>query len=847
MPTVRASVSSVLAQLRAELEAEARRAAGSNSLISRAEEQQLGDSVTREAAAEVRAAGGAGSTVTVDALVDAAEARLRAFIDGVNQTSGAGAATLSQAEIQAVAATHPEAGQRLARAYELLTGKAVPLPAVVPPPAPVADAALGDVSVLFGHAWELVKSQLRGVSGDNELLSASERANLEPEFLRTAVNAAPPPRNVVGLANHVMNEVVRPRLAEVGIGVEHLDEVDASGNPVAIPISPDAMRRLIEQSPGVAGLLADALVAIGAPRPDLPGLPRRRFGVTGSEPPPPAPGATEAPLPAVLDALRVRLEHDVRAAAGNNDFISLAEQPYLSDAFLRQVAADVRATGGQGSSLRVGPVVDGAMARLSALLAAHDGGGPGAATLSEAEILAVATTDVDAAQRLAQAFEAVTGTPVSVVGPVTPPATPSMGDLGDLNEIHRVLFDYLRGELTRAAGSNLELNANERRTLPPGLIQDAAEATPPPRTVENVLAWMHDHVVLTALADAGLHPQNLGTFDRVLPFHHDDLVPLVAAHPELAGLLADAVAWLKGARPHVPGLPTTWFRNPDHLLGPPVTGVHEVPGAMEPVVFPDVPRVDAVLQQLSSLVEAMDWSRNGSVSLSEAESFVSKLSNNSTYRQGVAALLFDLREQAYAKVGRSPTVAEIKAELATLGERVHRLGWIESHSISAWDPIGLVDREPHAQQVLDLVRYGLDIDQEPYIRLFDHEGDRAVADRRPLVLDGEPAAVVRNIVFHFNKADNDNHWPRWSGVSTSRYVLDAGETQSVVDTLRAQPAARQQALFEALVAWFDKAGVGTLYLEEPARPIMEALAVELGHPRRFPPGTSNAPALPRSF
>jgi hypothetical protein len=136
MPTIRAKTTDVLAQVTATLRQEAAAAAGTNDLVSRDEQRALAPDL-QAAANDVRTAGGPGSRVAVDALVAEASSKVAALLGQVNQPSGSGAALVSADEVRALAALDPAAGARVARGYELITGRRVELPVGGPGAPPV--------------------------------------------------------------------------------------------------------------------------------------------------------------------------------------------------------------------------------------------------------------------------------------------------------------------------------------------------------------------------------------------------------------------------------------------------------------------------------------------------------------------------------------------------------------------------------------------------------------------------------------------------------------------------------------------------------------------------------------
>lgn len=79
--TIRATTLDVLTRTRDALRAEAQAAAG-NTLLSKAEQDALAPSLLKDAAVAVRAQGGSGARVEVDALVQEAARNLEALLGG---------------------------------------------------------------------------------------------------------------------------------------------------------------------------------------------------------------------------------------------------------------------------------------------------------------------------------------------------------------------------------------------------------------------------------------------------------------------------------------------------------------------------------------------------------------------------------------------------------------------------------------------------------------------------------------------------------------------------------------------------------------------------------------------
>ena len=122
MPTVSAARDQVLTRVQTELVKDALAAAGKGGVLSKAEQDTLHrDDVLKNAAMELRRNGGKGTVVRLAPLVDAAAAKVIGALDGVDKP-GRGKGKISRAEARQAVATKGDAGFRIGRAFELLTG-----------------------------------------------------------------------------------------------------------------------------------------------------------------------------------------------------------------------------------------------------------------------------------------------------------------------------------------------------------------------------------------------------------------------------------------------------------------------------------------------------------------------------------------------------------------------------------------------------------------------------------------------------------------------------------------------------------------------------------------------------
>jgi len=166
MPSIRAKTVDILAQVRTQLNADAQTAAG-NALLSKTEQNGLVDGdVLKEVAPDVRTQDG---SVHVGPLVDAASARIQTLLGGVNTTTPD---YVSKTEVKKLAGVDFGAATRVAKAFELITGKAIDLvPAKPAKPGsqsalPLANLAIGANGMMgLGGALNGNALELKGMGG----------------------------------------------------------------------------------------------------------------------------------------------------------------------------------------------------------------------------------------------------------------------------------------------------------------------------------------------------------------------------------------------------------------------------------------------------------------------------------------------------------------------------------------------------------------------------------------------------------------------------------------------------------------------------------------------------------
>ncbi len=136
----RVRTADVLATVNRTVQEQAAAAAGNNTLISHSEQTTLPADLDAVAQA-MRADGGPGTLVGVDALVQRATSAIKDAVDSANVR---GAQWLSKVEIKALVEAQPAIGARVRTAIDLLAVAPPPAPVDALPPGPLSGAQIRD-------------------------------------------------------------------------------------------------------------------------------------------------------------------------------------------------------------------------------------------------------------------------------------------------------------------------------------------------------------------------------------------------------------------------------------------------------------------------------------------------------------------------------------------------------------------------------------------------------------------------------------------------------------------------------------------------------------------------------
>ncbi|MBI4815680.1 MAG: hypothetical protein HY791_05470 [Deltaproteobacteria bacterium] len=191
----------IVSRVATQVVKEAVAASGKGGVLSKAEQEKLKQSnLLRDAAQELRWAAGKGAVVRLDPWVDAAMAKVTGAVESVDKP-GRGHGTISRAEARTAVATKGDAGARIGRAYEVLTGTTLESKGAVSPKLQQAVQELVEnqkfsvLSVLRGSeptAW--VQSKIEGTlekwGGDGLMASGRIKVGSETVHVGTATTWA---------------------------------------------------------------------------------------------------------------------------------------------------------------------------------------------------------------------------------------------------------------------------------------------------------------------------------------------------------------------------------------------------------------------------------------------------------------------------------------------------------------------------------------------------------------------------------------------------------------------------------------------------------------------------------
>jgi hypothetical protein len=395
----------------------------------------------------------------------------------------------------------------------------------------------------------------------------------------------------------------------------------------------------------------------------------------------------------------------------------------------------------------------------------------------------------------------------------------------------------LREQLTSAGGSNDTVSLSEQGAMGSGVAQDAVIEVRTAGGAGTRVSVEDAFVRADARATAAIDLINGASGQSTANLSKTEILTLAATDRPVAELCVRAWELLGGAPIELPADTSAGAvprRKPGRALG---RTNAELSAA-----------IDTALPAMKRLVRAADFGRNGTITYGEAKSFANAFLPRDAATPddfwGFGRAIWEARQDVWRATGKSrPTIEEVEAALEA------RVVIAKTYSVA--DNGALLDasgtqlngsEDPGTYWIAAAVHEGLDAHNEPYVRFLDHEGDVEESKRVPLDLTGPAADAIRQLVFHFNIAENDNHWPRWSGRVASRYKLGEAEGQAVADAIRAEPPARAAELVQALADWIHQAGPGLVYLEDPARVLIEQLAADLGVTADFV-GVRTAPVL----
>jgi hypothetical protein len=169
MPSTRATTTDLKTRVERSIKRAVTAVAGGNELVSKSEQRNLTDTLLKDVATDLRAAGGPGARLKKEALVDAAVAAVESHIASANQPSGSGAAFISAKEVKTMLANNPAVGAHVAKAYQLITGRRVTADEA---PAPGVTGQLGHNS-LNPTRLALIADRAREVASSGDMDTGS--------------------------------------------------------------------------------------------------------------------------------------------------------------------------------------------------------------------------------------------------------------------------------------------------------------------------------------------------------------------------------------------------------------------------------------------------------------------------------------------------------------------------------------------------------------------------------------------------------------------------------------------------------------------------------------------------
>jgi len=132
----------------------------------------------------------------------------------------------------------------------------------------------------------------------------------------------------------------------------------------------------------------------------------------------------------------------------------------------------------------------------------------------------------------------------------------------------------------------------------------------------------------------------------------------------------------------------------------------------------------------------------------------------------------------------------------------------------------------------------------PHSTLYDHDGELPADRREPIDKRLPVDKLMRQIVWRNNVSDNDNHWPEWSGIITSRYRIGPDEAPGVIADIESLSRAKAKSVLKMLSTSIAIGGRACAYVMPDQVPLFDALAARLGVSGLNFVGKTTAPVMP---